>query len=67
VDIIYPVMSDDGTLPEDSAMYKWSVMLLKGFTANGCPIDGALHYKEQLAQAGFVGINIVKRKWPTNR
>jgi len=67
VDIVYPLMSDDGTLAEDSAMYKWSVMLLKGFTANGCPIDGALQYKDQLAKAGFVDINIVKRKWPTNR
>ncbi|CAJ0554526.1 Ff.00g130390.m01.CDS01 [Fusarium sp. VM40] len=29
-------------------------------------MDSALKYKEQLEEAGFVDINIAKRKWPTN-
>jgi len=58
--------SDDGTL-SDSTLCKWSKMLLDGFTANGRPLDSALKYKDQLTEAGFVDIKVVKRKWPTNR
>jgi hypothetical protein len=67
IDIVYPLQSDDGTLSEESSLSKWSKMLLDGFTANGRPLDSALKYKEQLTEAGFVDVNVVKRKWPLNR
>ncbi|KAF5020567.1 hypothetical protein F66182_7399 [Fusarium sp. NRRL 66182] len=67
IDIIYPLCSDDGTLSEDSALFKWSRLLLDAFTAIGAPIDSVKRYKNQLEEAGFVNVNIVKRKWPTNR
>lgn len=66
IDCIYPMASDDDTLSTDSALYKWSKLLLDTFAAMGSPLDSALRYKEQLEEAGFVDINIVKRKWPLN-
>jgi hypothetical protein len=66
IDILYPLQSDDGTLTKDSAAFKWSELLLDIFTKNNAPMDSALQYKEQLEQAGFVDVNVVKRKWPTN-
>ncbi|KAK3314450.1 S-adenosyl-L-methionine-dependent methyltransferase [Apodospora peruviana] len=65
-DIIYPMESDDGTLLPDSPMRKWTETLLEGFTNIGRPLDSALHYKEQLAAAGFTDIVEYKAKWPTN-
>ncbi|KAF5699565.1 methyltransferase [Fusarium globosum] len=67
IDIIYPLLSDDGTLTKDSALSKWSDLLHDIFTKNGRPMDSALKYKDQLEAAGFVDVNIVKRKWPLNR
>ncbi|KAM5359177.1 hypothetical protein ACJZ2D_014675 [Fusarium nematophilum] len=67
MDIIYPPRSDDGTLSEDSPLYKWATLLLRTFTAMGSPLDSALRYKEQLEAAGFIDIHVVQRKWPMNR
>ncbi|KAL6362925.1 hypothetical protein LRP88_02325 [Fusarium phalaenopsidis] len=67
MDIIYPPRSDDGTLSEDSPLYKWATLLLRTFAAMGSPLDSALRYKEQLEAAGFVDVHVVQRKWPMNR
>jgi hypothetical protein len=67
IDIVYPLLSDDGSLTKDSALFKWSELLHDIFTKNGCLMDSALKYKGQLEEAGFVDVNIVKRKWPLNR
>ncbi|KAG8362158.1 hypothetical protein FVEN_g79 [Fusarium venenatum] len=67
IDIIYPLLSDDGSLAKDSALSKWSEMLHDIFTKNGRPMDSALKYNDQLQEAGFTNVNIVKRNWPLNR
>ncbi|KAH6971086.1 S-adenosyl-L-methionine-dependent methyltransferase [Ilyonectria robusta] len=67
IDIVYPIQSDDDTLSEDSPLYKWSKLLLSAFTSIGSPLDSALKYKEQLEEAGFVDVTVVKRKWPLNK
>ncbi|KAF4456666.1 hypothetical protein F53441_1222 [Fusarium austroafricanum] len=67
IDIIYPLLSDDETLSKDSALFKWSEMLLDIFRKNGSPMDSALKYKDQLEETGFIDVNIVKRKWPLSR
>ncbi|RTE81928.1 hypothetical protein BHE90_003524 [Fusarium euwallaceae] len=67
MDIIYPPRSDDGTLSEDSPLYKWATLLLCTFSTMGSPLDSALRYKEQLEEAGFVDVHVVQRKWPMNR
>lgn len=67
IDIVYPVQSDDGTLTTDMPLYQWAIKLLEAFTKNGSPLDSAVKYKQQLEEAGFVDVNVVKRKWPLNR
>ncbi|ROT42580.1 S-adenosyl-L-methionine-dependent methyltransferase [Sodiomyces alkalinus F11] len=65
-DIVFPVASDDNTIPPDSDFRRWSDLLLESAARVGRPIDSADHYPTQLAEAGFV--NIVKKrfKWPQN-
>ncbi|KAL4726553.1 hypothetical protein ACLX1H_005440 [Fusarium chlamydosporum] len=67
IDIVYPLLSDDDSLTKHSALFKWSELLHDIFTKNGRPMDSALKYKDQLEEAGFVDVNIVKRKWPLNK
>lgn len=67
MDIIYPPQSDDGTLSEESPLYKWATLLVQTFTNMRSPLDSALRYKEQLEAAGFINVTVVKRKWPMNR
>lgn len=64
IDIIYPLTSDDNSLPLGSAAYRWSVLLQEGFAGNERPLNTALKYKDQLADVGFVDIVEVKEKWP---
>ncbi|KAM0543954.1 hypothetical protein ACHAPJ_012049 [Fusarium lateritium] len=64
IEIIYPMQSDDDSLPEDSTLYKWSNLLHTAFANNGTAMNSALKYKDQLEEAGFISVNVVKRKWP---
>lgn len=66
-DCIYPASCDDGTLTKDSPLMQWSYWINEGFRGNKSAFDTALHYEEQLADAGFVNIGTVREKWPTNR
>ncbi|KAK2063557.1 methyltransferase domain-containing protein [Colletotrichum caudatum] len=61
-----PARSDDGTLTEDLALSQWCELLSKGTAALGTPFGAAPKYKEQLREAGFVNVNEVIFKWPTN-
>ena len=65
-DIIFPSVCDDGTLPEDSAVCRWDTLINDGYRGAGRPIDSALYYDQQLADAGFVDVGINRQKWPVN-
>jgi len=65
-DIIYPMCSDDGTLTQDTPLKRWSDMLNDAFAGMGRGMDSAKAYPKQLAEAGFVDIEVVREKWPTN-
>ncbi|KAI5456249.1 S-adenosyl-L-methionine-dependent methyltransferase [Mariannaea sp. PMI_226] len=67
IDIVYPLKSDDDTLSEDSPLCRWAKLLQGAFAAIGSPLDSALKYEEQLEEAGFIDVKVVKRKWPLNR
>ena len=54
-------------MPEDSAIRRWSILVNEAFRLNGRPLDTALHYEKQLADAGFVNIHTVRDKTPMNR
>lgn len=65
-DISFPLRSDDGTLKEDSALYKWSSLINTAAAKLGRPFNSAEVIASELADAGFT--NIVQRhfKWPQN-
>ncbi|MBE3046489.1 hypothetical protein IMZ48_28960 [Candidatus Bathyarchaeota archaeon] len=54
-------------MPETSALFRWVNLLTEGFRGFGRAYDTALHYERQLAEAGFVNIEVVREKWPSNR
>lgn len=65
-DLIMPYTSDDGSLKEDSALYRFGVLLHEACKIAGAASDSALHYKQQLLDAGFQNVGIYEYKWPTN-
>ena len=42
-------------------------MLNETFRGNGRPVDSALRYEKQFSDAGFVDVQVIEEKWPTNR
>ncbi|GAB1318277.1 S-adenosyl-L-methionine-dependent methyltransferase [Madurella fahalii] len=65
-DVAFPLVSDDGTLAEDSALKRWSSLVLEATAKFGSPLNSALKYKEQLADAGFRDVVQIEYKWPSN-
>ncbi|XEU96021.1 hypothetical protein FSHL1_001306 [Fusarium sambucinum] len=66
MDPIYPVVSEDGTVSKDSAVYKWSKLMNEAATKLGSALDSALTYKDQLIKAGFANVVETPYKWPMN-
>ncbi|KEZ42035.1 hypothetical protein SAPIO_CDS6440 [Scedosporium apiospermum] len=66
-DIIFPLESDDGTLPKDSALNQWGELCNKAAHVLNRPLDSARLYSKQLAEAGFTNITERHFKWPQNR
>ena len=67
MDPVYPMVSDDGSLSKDSALYRWSSLLNDAATKLGSSLDSALSYKKQLTDAGFVNVTESVHKWPMNQ
>ncbi|KXX79869.1 Phosphoethanolamine N-methyltransferase 1 [Madurella mycetomatis] len=65
-DVAFPLVSDDGTLTEDCAQRRWSTAVLEATEKAGSPLNSALKYEQQLADAGFKDIVHVEYKWPSN-
>ena len=66
-DVVVPSVSDDGSQSKDSAISQWCALLNEGFTGIGRPMDSALQYERQLAEAGFTNLGVVHEKWPMNQ
>jgi hypothetical protein len=66
-DQLCPVKCDDGTLPPDSALLKWSELLLEATKKAARGFDSALYYGEQMKQAGFIDIKLEVARWPMNQ
>ena len=67
LDPVYPMVSDDGSLSKDSALYRWSSLLNDAATKLGSSLASALSYKKQLTDAGFVNVTESVHKWPMNQ
>ncbi|KAK0702219.1 S-adenosyl-L-methionine-dependent methyltransferase [Lasiosphaeris hirsuta] len=65
-DPINPMRSDDDSIPENSAALKWNRLLLDASHKLGRALDSPLHYKQQLANAGFTDVVQIEYKWPIN-
>ncbi|KAK3936976.1 Phosphoethanolamine N-methyltransferase 1 [Diplogelasinospora grovesii] len=63
-DIAFPLESDDGTLPKDSALVRWNQLVLQAALNLGRPLDSAKQYKQQLLDAGFINVQEKVYKWP---
>ncbi|KAL8357282.1 hypothetical protein RB598_002225 [Gaeumannomyces tritici] len=66
LDPVSPIYCDDGTLPKDSAIYRWSNLLAEAAAKLGSRLDSGLTYKDQLLDAGFTNVVQTTYKWPIN-
>ncbi len=65
-DICFPIRVDDDSFPENSALQKWSRIILDGTVKAGRPINSCLNYRAQMEEAGFVNVVQVEYRWPQN-
>ncbi|RGP78304.1 hypothetical protein FLONG3_3619 [Fusarium longipes] len=64
VDVI--MGSDDGTLTEDMAMYKWCQLLDEAAGKFNRSFERTANFKNLLQEVGFVDVVETRYKWPTN-
>ncbi|EFX03519.1 sam domain protein [Grosmannia clavigera kw1407] len=63
-DIDFPLQCADGSLPSDSAMRRWSDLMLEASRKSGYLLDTCGKAAELMREAGFVDIVRVPYKWP---
>ncbi|KAK2039318.1 S-adenosyl-L-methionine-dependent methyltransferase [Colletotrichum somersetense] len=63
-DNTFPIMSYEGTMPANSAIARWSSMLMESTRLLGRPCDAPSQFKRLLEDAGFEGVVEIKRVWP---
>lgn len=66
-DITFPIKADDDTLSSESALVRWSDLMLKASKILDRPLDSAESYGHLLENAGFSEIVESEYKWPQNR
>ncbi|KAF7954589.1 hypothetical protein EAE96_005709 [Botrytis aclada] len=67
LDIRLPISCADDTLKPDSALLKWSQLLLEGSIMAGRDLDSAVTCREKLEKRGFQGVNQTIYRCPGNR
>lgn len=65
--MVFPVECDDGTMGPDSALKKWSDMLLDIGKKTGRDLDSGKYYKEEMAKVGYTDIGVHVDVWAMNR
>ncbi|OHW96600.1 methyltransferase domain-containing protein [Colletotrichum incanum] len=63
-DNTFPIMSYEGSMPPNSAIARWSTMLMDSTRLLGRPCDAPSQFKQLLEDAGFEGVVEIKRVWP---
>jgi len=64
MDIDFPLKCDDGSLPEDSTLRRWSNLLMESAAKNGSHLDTCGQAAQMMHNAGFVDIVRIPFKWP---
>ncbi|KAM3076594.1 hypothetical protein ACMFMG_007400 [Clarireedia jacksonii] len=67
LDISVMVTSADDTLKPDSALLKWSQLLLEGSIKLGRDLNSCLKYKTQMQNRGFTNVTETIYSWPSNK
>ena len=65
-ELVLPVGCDDGTLSEDSSLWKWSNLLFEATVKIDQPANKPLQYETWMREAGFLNTKSVHYKWPSN-
>ncbi|KAH7171236.1 S-adenosyl-L-methionine-dependent methyltransferase [Dactylonectria macrodidyma] len=66
IDPTIPAKSDDGTMSPNSPLRKWDDLLTKGAANLGRPFDEGVNHEKRLKAQGFVNVQTLVFKWPTN-
>lgn len=61
---MFPICCDDGTLPEDATILRWTQLLIEATNKIGRPITVAATFKNLLKESGFEDVVETKRRWP---
>ncbi|KAI3540788.1 methyltransferase domain-containing protein [Colletotrichum filicis] len=63
-DTLWPQISDDGTLKEGSAMYKYGQLMVEAFTKMGRPLDITNQFPAMMEEVGFEEVTRIPVKFP---
>jgi len=61
-----PVANDDSSMTPDHSVYKWTYYILEASKSIGQSFENPPHYAEWMREAGFVNVQHMVYKWPTN-
>lgn len=61
-----PVRCDDDTLKTDSALWKWSELMLEASRKIDQGLDNPSFFESWMREAGFINVTCVQYKWATN-
>jgi len=62
-----PIGCEDGTLTEDSPLWKWMLLVMEGMEKLGRPVRAAQQWREIMEAVGFEDVHESVFKWPTNK
>jgi len=65
-DAMFPVRCDDGTMPDDTPILRWTQLLVEAAEKLGRSLAMAVRFKEMLEEAGFEDVVEIQFKWPSN-
>ncbi|KAJ0309781.1 hypothetical protein Brms1b_009005 [Colletotrichum noveboracense] len=65
-DNAWPILCPDDSMPETSAIARWSSLLVEGCNKIGSSIDVPTRFKQLLEEAGFEALVEHKRIWPVS-
>lgn len=65
-DIDFPIKCDDGSIPYDSALLRWSRLMMEAAGRRGVLLDTCGKAGEMMSSAGFVDVERRRFVWPIN-
>jgi len=66
-DIDFPIRCDDDSMPQTSAIYRWSETLIQASEILGFKLTTCGKAKQMMLDVGFEDVVQIPFKWPINR